>query len=415
LFLYVPAAAIVVFLATRIDFSPSPWPARDFNQPERLLTEARILWEYLGNLIGPRIEGAGLYQEGRTVSRGWLSPPTTLVAMVGLTVLLGASIGLRRRFPLLSLAILFFLAGHLLESSLIGLELYFEHRNYLPAAFLFFPIIQGISALPLESTRWMRPTLAFMLLAVLAFLSHQRALLWGDPVGLKLYWAVAAPDSPRARNTLAHYYLQHGEARKALEELRTARERLPQSALLTVSELLTKVRIGIARHEDFVQAARDLGNQSVDGQSITGLREIVNIAVTHGDDTRLGSEVLALISHLKQHTAYAQIPFARRLLLYLEARLLLAQHAYAEAEEKYREAMGAYGDIDSALQMVAELAIAGRYEAALRLLDTAQEVYSRQPPNTLRYPASYYEREIPQLRQKLRQAIATPPSSSDNG
>ncbi len=39
---------------------------------------------------------------------------------------------LRRRYPLLLLAVLFFLVGHSMESTLIPLEMVYEHRNYLP-------------------------------------------------------------------------------------------------------------------------------------------------------------------------------------------------------------------------------------------------------------------------------------------
>ena len=43
---------------------------------------------------------------------------------------------IKNRFSLLAVAILFYLAAHLMESTFIGLELYFEHRNYLAALFL---------------------------------------------------------------------------------------------------------------------------------------------------------------------------------------------------------------------------------------------------------------------------------------
>ena len=39
---------------------------------------------------------------------------------------------MRRRYPLLLLALLFFLVGHSMESTVIPLEMVYEHRNYLP-------------------------------------------------------------------------------------------------------------------------------------------------------------------------------------------------------------------------------------------------------------------------------------------
>ncbi|MEG1806348.1 MAG: hypothetical protein RR327_08155, partial [Clostridia bacterium] len=50
----------------------------------------------------------------------------------------------RKKYPLITLAILFFFAAHLMESTVIGLELYFEHRNYIAAIFLFLPLALGL-------------------------------------------------------------------------------------------------------------------------------------------------------------------------------------------------------------------------------------------------------------------------------
>ena len=46
-------------------------------------------------------------------------------------------------------AVLFFLAGHILESSIFPLELIFEHRNYLPSFGPWFAL--GVSGLLLAN------------------------------------------------------------------------------------------------------------------------------------------------------------------------------------------------------------------------------------------------------------------------
>ena len=68
-FLWLPSIAIAVILARYINFSDNPWPNRNFNMIERLLTEARIVCEYLLHLFVPRIEGNGLYQDGYVISK----------------------------------------------------------------------------------------------------------------------------------------------------------------------------------------------------------------------------------------------------------------------------------------------------------------------------------------------------------
>jgi len=274
--LWLPSIALLGYLLRMVDFSSNPWPHRTFNQPERLWTEARLMWDYLRNLFLPRIEGSGLYQDGIVVSHGWLSPPSTLLAAVGLLALFFVGIFARKRWPFLGLALLFFLAGHLLESTVVGLELYFEHRNYLPAAFLFLPMAQGLDALGRHISRRLVAGLAVAIVATLAFLTYQRATLWGQPEGLELYWALAAPDSPRAQNALANYYTRHGQADKADAVMRSAMQKMPDSPLLTMGYLLQKVYLGSARPEDFDWAAQRLIEQPFDAQAVMALRQLVD-------------------------------------------------------------------------------------------------------------------------------------------
>ena len=90
------------------------------------------------------ISYSGLYHDHEPFAFGLLRPPSTLLSVLAIVALIIAALGLRRRLPLFGLAILFFFAGHLIESSAIMLELKFEHRNYLPATLLFLPIAAGI-------------------------------------------------------------------------------------------------------------------------------------------------------------------------------------------------------------------------------------------------------------------------------
>lgn len=402
IFLYLPSLGIAGYLASQINFSPAPWPSRTFNQPERLLTEARILWDYLGNLLMPRIEGAGLYQDGLVISRDWLHPTSTLPAIVALVGLLAAGLYLHRRVPLLSLAILFFLGGHLLESSLLGLEPYFEHRNYLPAAFLFLPIAQGLANLPGTISVPLRSGVAVVLLGLLGFLSHQRALLWGDAEQLRLYWAVAAPNSPRAQNSLATYYLSHGEPARAEKTLRDAMVRFPRSSLITISDLLTKVKIGTARQDDFVRAGERLMHQPIDGQVLIGLRQMTSAVANRSDSSLLQNAAISMIDRLSQDSTYGRIGLVKRLLPYLKAQIYLAQGRFDRAEDQYRIAINRYNEIDASLQMVAEMATSGQVVPALRLLDAAENLLPGQDERTLRFPRSYYAREIQRLRSTLQ-------------
>jgi tetratricopeptide (TPR) repeat protein len=112
---------------------------RPFSLGQRLLTQPRVMFLYLGLLLMPS-SGRLMLLHDIDPSRSILTPWTTMPALFGLGLVLALAIGGRRRAPLCSLAVLFFLYNHLIESTVLPLEMVFEHRNYTPALFLFLPI-----------------------------------------------------------------------------------------------------------------------------------------------------------------------------------------------------------------------------------------------------------------------------------
>lgn len=157
---------------------------RDFSPTERLLTEARVLWFYIGLVLFPHPEALGLYHDDIAVSTGPFDPWTTLPALAGLAGLGILVWWLRRRQPLVAFGIAWFLAGHALESSVLPLEIAHEHRNYVP---LFGLMLAGVSLMLrfLERER-PRSTIAISLTAAVLFyfpfVTALRAHQYGDEV-----------------------------------------------------------------------------------------------------------------------------------------------------------------------------------------------------------------------------------------
>ncbi|MGS1013649.1 tetratricopeptide repeat protein [Rhodanobacter sp. UC4450_H17] len=142
LFGWLPTAIVAGYLLeqgwsglTRGISSVRPWTLG-----QRLLTEPRVLLDYLELLWLPRPFTPGLFNDHIQASTSWLSPVTTLPAILALVGLIIGAWLLRRRWPALAVAVLFYFVGQSLESSTVALELYFEHRNYLPAMLMFWPL-----------------------------------------------------------------------------------------------------------------------------------------------------------------------------------------------------------------------------------------------------------------------------------
>ncbi len=197
---------------------------RDFTLIERLLTEARVLWFYIMQILVPLPDLFALHHDDIAISRGLFAPITTLLAMLGWIVAIGAAIILRRRQPLLSFAIAWFLVAHLLESTILPLEIAYEHRNYLASLGIlmwlasFLPVIRWPSinapagdpgSHGTTRRRLFQPTatatgvgprliLAASFIGFCGLVTGLRATQWGDDYRRTILEAGTHPDSPRA-------------------------------------------------------------------------------------------------------------------------------------------------------------------------------------------------------------------------
>ncbi len=94
---------------------------RSFTTTQRLLTEARVLVDYIQWCLLPLPHSLSMYHDDIGLSRSLTSPPTTLLCLLGLAALLGIALTQRRRRPLFCLGVLWFFAGHALTATIIPL------------------------------------------------------------------------------------------------------------------------------------------------------------------------------------------------------------------------------------------------------------------------------------------------------
>ena len=106
---------------------------RTFTFAERVLSEFRIIWAYIGLILTPSLPNFGLYHDDFVVSTGIFKPIGTVFAILGLVILLLFAWLVRTRAPIVAFGIIWFFVGHSLESTIFPLELMHEHRNYLPS------------------------------------------------------------------------------------------------------------------------------------------------------------------------------------------------------------------------------------------------------------------------------------------
>ncbi len=398
IFLVIPSLIVVGYLASLIDLSNVPANGRRYSIIERLITEPRIIWEYIYHLIVPRVEGRGLFQDGYIFSTGLLTPITTLPSIVCLVLLFIFGCVYRHRFPLVSLAILFFLASHLMESTWVNLELYFEHRNYIASVFIFLPIAAFIVHLKEKYHYKISVIAGLSVVTVLIFLTYNRVALWSDSDKLELYWAVSSTDSPRAQNRLGALLLKQAGPERAIAHMERASKRFPDSSLITSNLLLIKVFSVTAVSEDFVRAANEMRDQPFDAQAVMGLRHIANQITLPDAPESYAAAMIKLIDEVHKNKNYREMGIYSRVDHYIKGLMYLKLRNDAAAYESFSKAIDAYNETDAALSIVAEMAGAGYADFALNLLLKAEAVYKNQSDNTLIRSRDVYDKEFARLR-----------------
>jgi hypothetical protein len=236
LLLWTPLVLAMLGLLFIADDLANTYATRTFNAYERLLTETRVLCRYLVQILLPGTTSYGIYYDDYPVSRGLLAPITTLSSIAFLAVVTAAAVRWRHALPLASFGWFWFLICHAMESTVLPLELVFEHRNYLAAAGPILAVAVLVHAafkrfLP-EQQRLEVTTFTCMLaLGISSLVTTAEAGLWGKPLSRAEAWVEDHPDSPRAQTELVHQLVRFYQPDKALSRLRmqaeVAQEPLP--------------------------------------------------------------------------------------------------------------------------------------------------------------------------------------------
>lgn len=229
-FILAPLLLVAVYFATHLGRIEELYVKREFDVVERLLTQARVLMTYLRVILFPTLSGSGPYQDDFEISRGLFDPATTILAVASASGLIIGAYILRRLAPVLSLAILWFFLGHLLESTVLPLELYFEHRNYVPMIGILFAPAYFAATAPRKRMVAAGSAGIVCFLALELAVSYQSSRVWGSAALIANVWAAEHPASLRAQLDAVKYSLEQGDIKRVRSLLEAAIETNPADA-----------------------------------------------------------------------------------------------------------------------------------------------------------------------------------------
>lgn len=118
------------------------YESRIFSLEERIYTQPVVLVSYLRELLLPYKLDIGLYNDDYIIRATFWNPTTTISTVFLLILLIVSVLTLKKEnLKYLGAGMLLFFSGHLLESTIFPLQLYFLHRNYFPSVGVFTALV----------------------------------------------------------------------------------------------------------------------------------------------------------------------------------------------------------------------------------------------------------------------------------
>jgi protein O-mannosyl-transferase len=217
---------------------PEAWATRDFTMGTRLLSEARIVIDYIRWTLLPTPDALSFYHDDFAISTGLLAPWSTLASLFLLVALVALMLWLRTRRPLAALGIALFLGCQLLTGTILQLELIYEHRNYFASFGLLLAIVPLLAVPRARPFALPRHALLVGLMLCWATLTALTAYAWGNQLRLAEDLASRAPQSPRAQYELGRTYIIYSHYDPASPFTALAYAPLEQAASLPKSSIL---------------------------------------------------------------------------------------------------------------------------------------------------------------------------------
>ncbi|GLQ93204.1 tetratricopeptide repeat protein [Dyella acidisoli] len=456
---WIPALLILCYLLVEgwQGFVHGISAVRTWTLGQRLLTEPRVLMEYLNLLWLPRPFTPGLFNDNVQASTSLLAPGTTLPALLGVLALIALAWKYRRQHPFTATAILFYFVGQSIESSTISLELYFEHRNYLPALLMFWPLalwlcnVRVPQSTPagternamrltmspaMETTpphsqqadsstltlRKAKPALAVALLMGLGLMTHTNAELWGNTHDQAILWAALNPDSPRAQASAAIAERDAGHPELAVIRLKRLLVKDPDQVQLALNLFSAQCQLGsidpstIDASQTALRTSRDTGNLMA--HWFDGMME----QAQHPPCRQLNLETIASLLDAAQKNPYlATNPGRRQDLYYLQGHLALIRGNADMALTDFNHGLDIQVRESDALAQAALLGAMGYPRHGLAHLDHYKAVQQKATPPGLGMPRvhawvleqqDYWPKELARLRATLRSDAASQPTGN---
>ena len=230
-FCIIPATVMIVIGIIFLPDEPlrplvEGYKSRDFNLGQRIMTDWRVIVFYLSLLLLPLPQRLNLDHHCEVISQSIFAPLSTILSLLFILGLLAGACLAARRHPLPAFCVLWFFINLALESTVINLELVFEHRLYLPTvgimigvAWTFRRYVPTVAAV-----RW---AVVACIAALLCVATIERNRAWTSNERMWTDCAEKSPKKSRSQNNLGKYLASKGDLENGLIRLQQALDNKP--------------------------------------------------------------------------------------------------------------------------------------------------------------------------------------------
>lgn len=260
---------VLLYLGSLLPNIESRYIARPYTFIERISTEPQILLDYVKLIFVPDIFLFSPFHDNYPVNQNVFSSFYSAFSAFFWIILIIISIIYRNKFLVFSFMILWFLTAHILESTIIQLELYYEHRNYVATFAVCFAVVYAISTIHGKKSQIFMSALLSIYIIGLAYSTYLVCKTWGDQYYAAYAWQYNQKGSMRASEHLALKLLSDGNKPDALMFVRENAKICDDCLNSYIQQMLIACNMNLKN--DVKDAEQYLLNYSKPLRSIAGL------------------------------------------------------------------------------------------------------------------------------------------------
>lgn len=348
------------------------YTVREFNLQDRLTLQLSVVGDYIGKILLPTADRMNLFNERYTASAISLQNNSFLSGLFfSLFFVVVFVLAYVKKNQIIVFGLTWFVCFHLLESTILPLEIYFEHRNYMPSIGLLIAFVAGIHSFISKKCSIGIFVLCFSLFIIYqAFISTILTNTWGNTSSLFIKFTSDEPSSIRAKVTYASFLENRGLPEFAISEIVEAIDKKPEMISLQLNKirLMCQYDLGGDMHAEL-----DRLNETdlFDTAAVFQLRQLMKI---EHDCVMLNAKQMIIdnaISKISSTDDFAIRSTVGSQFYFLVTDWYISKRLFTPALDSIDKAISYAPTVDLYLKKIVLLTSAGLYREALKVIPLA--------------------------------------------